>query len=77
MLERLGFDPEVVAEDDEVTVAFTHCPFADLAEANPELVCSLHRGMIEGFVDAVGGAEVRGFADRSARTPCLVELAPT
>jgi predicted ArsR family transcriptional regulator len=77
MLARLGFDPEAVADGDDVTIAFTHCPFADLAEANPELVCSLHRGMVEGFVDAVGGAQVMAFADRSARTPCLVELAAT
>jgi predicted ArsR family transcriptional regulator len=77
MLARLGFDPEEVAGGDAVTVAFTHCPFADLAESNPDLVCSLHRGMLEGFVDSVGGAEVVSFFDRSARTPCLVELAPT
>ena len=31
---------------------FTHCPFRELAEANPELVCGLHRGLVEGFVDA-------------------------
>jgi predicted ArsR family transcriptional regulator len=77
LLARLGFDPAEVDGADDVGVAFTHCPFADLAEANPELVCSLHRGLLEGFVDAVGGAEVVAFFDRSARTPCLVELAPT
>jgi predicted ArsR family transcriptional regulator len=82
MLARLGFDP---ATDEPgqadagapTTVAFTHCPFAELAEANPELVCSLHRGLLEGFVEAVGGAEVVAFFDRSARTPCLVDLAAT
>ena len=41
--------------------AFAHCPFRELAEAHPELVCSLHRGMVEGFVDGVGGGEVDDF----------------
>lgn len=78
-LDRLGFDP-AVAEDSPgqqgagVTVAFTHCPFAELAEAHPEIVCHLHRGMVEGLVDAVGGATVERFGTRVARNPCQVEL---
>lgn len=53
MLEqaRLGFDPEVAEDDDQATVAFAHCPFRDLAEAFPDLVCALHRGLVEGLVD--------------------------
>ena len=39
-------------------IGFTHCPFRELAEANPELVCGLHRGLVEGFVAARGGGEV-------------------
>ena len=41
------------------TVAFTHCPFRDLAETHPELVCSLHRGLVEGFVAEVSGGPGR------------------
>jgi predicted ArsR family transcriptional regulator len=80
-LDRLGFDPAVAADDDDdvdtavATVAFAHCPFQDLAEANPDLVCSLHRGLVEGFVDEVGGAEVVAFRNLSDRHPCQVELA--
>ena len=32
-------------------IAFLHCPFRELAEAYPELVCNLHRGISEGVVD--------------------------
>ena len=77
-LARLGFDPAVAtdpARPDSATVAFTHCPFRDLAEANPDLVCSLHRGLVEGFVDAVGGADVVEFRSVVHRDPCQVELA--
>ena len=51
------------------TIAFTHCPFRELAEANPDLVCSLHRGLVEGFVDARGDGEVLEFHDLVDRTP--------
>ena len=70
MLGELGFDPAAVTEDGATTVAFGHCPFADLAESNPELVCSLHRGLLEGFVDEVGGGHVEDFHDLSHREPC-------
>ncbi len=76
-LDRLGFDPAVDAGADEETavVSFTHCPFRSLAEAYPELVCGLHRGLVEGFVDTMGDAEVREFSTLAARTPCQVAVA--
>jgi predicted ArsR family transcriptional regulator len=77
LLARYGFDPERVDGDGDgsTTVGFAHCPFRSLAEANPDLVCSLHRGVVEGFVDAVGGAEVAEFATLVDRHPCRVALA--
>ena len=74
-LATLGFDPESVVDDDSATIAFTRCPFRELAEANPDLVCSLHRGLIEGFLDARGDGEVVEFHDLGDRTPCQVEIA--
>jgi predicted ArsR family transcriptional regulator len=72
-LASLGFDP--VADEEGTTIAFTRCPFRELAEANPELVCSLHRGLVEGFVDARGDAVVVDFHDLAHRSPCQVEIA--
>lgn len=74
-LSALGFDPESVTEETSLTVAFTRCPFRELAEANPDLVCSLHRGLVEGFVDARGDGAVVDFHDLADRTPCQVEIA--
>ncbi len=76
-LDSLGFDPAVDGSDDGETavVAFAHCPFRDLAEAHPELVCSLHRGMVEGFVEGVGGGEVDDFHPLVHRKPCQVTIA--
>ena len=76
-LDRVGFDPAVDGTDDDETavIAFAHCPFRELAEAHPDLVCSLHRGMVEGFVDAMGDAEVEEFHPLVHRQPCQVTIA--
>lgn len=77
-LDALGFDPAVVSDDGHATVAFTHCPFRMLAEANPEVVCGLHRGLVEGFVDGFGDERredrVESFHSLLDRTPCQVDL---
>jgi predicted ArsR family transcriptional regulator len=86
-LDRLGFDPIVAegrdgqeheaADPDDVTavVAFANCPFYDLARAHPDLVCSLHRGLVAGFVAQMGDAEVAEFCPLAHRTPCQVSVA--
>ncbi|HXH57154.1 helix-turn-helix transcriptional regulator [Iamia sp.] len=79
-LDAMGFDPAVATADGDgdegelATIAFAHCPFRDLAEQRPDLLCSLHRGLIEGVVDATGGGEVAGFGSLVDRTPCQVEI---
>jgi predicted ArsR family transcriptional regulator len=76
-LAELGFDPEVEGGEGGVTVAFTHCPFRELAEANPDLVCSLHRGMVEGLVGARPDGKVAAFRNLVDRSPCQVDLTLT
>jgi len=73
-LDERGFDPAVAAKDGLATIAFTHCPYRELAEAHPEIVCNLHRGLIEGFVEQQGGADVDRFGTLIDRDPCQVEL---
>ncbi len=80
-LDAMGFDPalavdEELSESDAtlVSIAFAHCPFRDLAEQRPDLLCSLHRGLIEGVVDATAGGEVVGFGSLVDRSPCQVEI---
>jgi len=80
-LDRLGFDPIVTgdpdadADDADAIVAFAHCPFAELAEQHPELVCGLHRGLVAGFVAEMGDADTRNFCTLTSRTPCRVTVA--
>lgn len=79
-LDRLGFDPVVtdpdtLVDDGAAVVAFANCPFADLAQQHPELVCGLHRGLVAGFVAGMGDAEIRDFCALTSRTPCQVTVA--
>ena len=74
-MAELGFDPASAGDDQAVTIAFTHCPYRELAEAHPELICHLHRGLVEGFVEERGDASVERFGTLVDREPCQVGLA--
>ena len=74
-LAETGFDPVHHEDGSTTTIAFSQCPFRSLAEAFPELVCQLHRGMIEGMVDVLGERKVERFATLADRNPCQVDLA--
>jgi len=78
-LTRLGFEPSTEPGDGTseggARIEFLHCPFRELAEAYPELVCNLHRGLCEGVVDRVGGGSVEEFATLYDPEPCHVTVA--
>jgi predicted ArsR family transcriptional regulator len=71
-MERLGFEPETETVGKTSDMAFTRCPFRELAEAYPELVCNLHRGITEGVVEAAGGGMVERFQTLYDRDHCSV-----
>lgn len=71
-LDRLGFEPASVQQGPCLDVAFQHCPFKELAEAYPELVCNLHRGIVEGIVGDRGVVEY--FGALYDRDPCTVSV---
>jgi predicted ArsR family transcriptional regulator len=73
-MRRLGFDPALDDADDEPTLYFLQCPFRELAEAYPELVCSLHRGICEGVVAAAGGGKIGRFHPLYDHTPCQADV---
>jgi predicted ArsR family transcriptional regulator len=73
-LTALGFDPELAERPGGAEIAFLQCPFRELAEAYPELVCHLHRGICEGVVGQVGGGNVEEFATLYDPEPCRVVL---
>ena len=46
MLGDIGFAPELSA--DGTAIHLRRCPFRELAESNPDVVCGAHLGMIQG-----------------------------
>lgn len=52
MFATLGFEPQLSEEGD--CMFLRRCPFLDLARRHPEVVCSLHHGLLEGALQALG-----------------------
>jgi predicted ArsR family transcriptional regulator len=50
LLDEQGFAPEA----GEGEIRMHRCPFHDLAEAHPEIVCAVHRGLIDGALEELG-----------------------
>jgi len=50
LLAEQGFRPELVADE----VRMGRCPFQDLAESRPEIVCAVHKGVIDGALTELG-----------------------
>jgi len=74
-MAELGFAPVATPGDGRTaSIRFSHCPYLRIAEAFPDLVCQLHRGIAEGYAAEQGGARVAEFATIEDRDPCRVEL---
>ncbi len=75
-LAELGFDP---VSSGEAVVGFARCPYRELAELYPDLVCGLHRALVEGLADGFaetldGAVAVEDFHTLVDRDPCQVTL---
>lgn len=65
VLSRMGFAPEAAADPD--VVRLTRCPLLEAARARPEIVCNVHRGVVQGVL------RVAGAADRETRLQPFAE----
>lgn len=54
LLDAIGFDPELAEEaGGHVQVRLRRCPFREVAERHPEVVCGLHLGLMRGALEQV------------------------
>jgi predicted ArsR family transcriptional regulator len=67
-LERYGFEPFVAADGE---VGLRNCPFRDLAERAPDLVCEMNRSFAEGLVRGLGNERVVAVIDREPGACCV------
>ena len=52
LLGDTGFAPELSA--DRTAINLHRCPFRELAESNPDVVCGVHLGMVQGALAELG-----------------------
>ena len=74
LLDDIGFEPQTDAKATEVRL--TRCPLLEAAHRSPEVVCSVHLGLVSGALDEYGadaeGTDLVPFAEPGA---CLLHLA--
>jgi hypothetical protein len=76
-LVSLGFQPRREAQPgSRLTYRLRNCPYRDAVLESREVVCTLHRGITLGLLDAIAPAtELTGFVPRDPRSAgCLIEL---
>ena len=74
-LSAMGFEPELAPSEAGICATLGNCPYREAVKANPALVCTLHRGIAQGVLDAVApGALVTRFVMRDPdEAGCIVE----
>ena len=73
LLARRGFAPVL----DGARIHMHRCPFRELAERHPDVVCALHRGLLNGALEEVDAAvRVRELVPFAADGTCHARLEP-
>ena len=74
-LEEIGFAPEVVAEAEGYQLRLHHCPFREVAEQHPDVVCAMHLGLLQGVLEQsrapVTATDLQPFAEPGS---CVARL---
>jgi predicted ArsR family transcriptional regulator len=75
-LEEIGFAPEVVAESAGYRLRLRQCPFREVAEQHPDVVCAMHLGLLQGVLEQsrapVRADDLQPFAEPGS---CVARLA--
>ncbi|MGP5317028.1 helix-turn-helix transcriptional regulator [Arthrobacter rhombi] len=75
-LTETGFAAEQSAEDATV-LRLTRCPLLDAAREHPDVVCSVHLGLVQGLLDDAGASGTRAqLLPFAASDACLLRLDP-
>lgn len=77
VLDAIGFEPERRTVDGEQQLGLRHCPFLELAERQPNVVCRVHLGLMRGALETwaapVTVDRLEAFAEPGL---CLAHLVP-
>jgi predicted ArsR family transcriptional regulator len=77
VLDELGFEPERRESDGKQQLGLRHCPFLELAERQPGVICPIHLGLMRGALQTWGApVTVERLEAFSEPDLCLAHLAP-
>ena len=54
LLDEVGFEPDVHPTEQGAEVRLRHCPFREVAQKHPDVVCAIHLGLMQGALDELG-----------------------
>lgn len=66
-MQRHGFDPVVEPAEQHTDIVLRTCPFASVALADPDTVCTIHLGIAQGIAESVDGLVVDGIERHDPR----------
>jgi predicted ArsR family transcriptional regulator len=77
-MAQRGFRPVAAPGSDGLEIVLGRCPFEAAAVEAPDIVCSLHRGLAVGILEAVGGQyEVEDLVPHDPRSAgCRLQVRP-
>jgi predicted ArsR family transcriptional regulator len=70
LFDEIGFDPVARSDRSGTVIDLNRCPFEHLAQAHPEIACSVHLGLMRGALETLG-APVRAHRLEPFVTPTL------
>ena len=77
LFSELGFLPEAVEDAEARRILLHRCPFREVAEANQEVVCAVHLGMLKGALAEMGAPlQATRLEPFVKPTLCVAHLAP-
>ncbi len=77
LFAELGFDPELKHDGDGTRILMRSCPFAAVAGLHPDVVCSLHLGLLDGALAELGAPNtVTSLQVRSEPQLCVAHVTP-
>jgi predicted ArsR family transcriptional regulator len=75
-LSGMGFESRAAVEGDGARIDVTTCPFLEVATQHLDVVCAVHRGLMEGLLEHVEAAvDVESLEPLVAPSHCVARLA--
>lgn len=80
LFAELGFEPELAREGHDLQIRLHACPFRAVAQEHPEVVCSMHLGLLRGALVELGApatvSSLQPFVEPHLCVAHIIESAP-